>query len=203
MIFLEKKGGISLSWTKINIDDLTTDKISSIKFPYCRKRNFIDNLTIFNYQNEKTSDTSNILILKLSGTGSSTLELHRINFKILPKIIIEKDNEFAHYSFNSESIIENFGYFYIPKSTSETEHQLIYCSKSNTMNIFRGDYDILDAHIQNNLISDDLRLFKVQHQIEIASEDANNGFTVITYNKDNNYFVQISDVSIDIYNNLL
>ena len=201
--FFGKKGGISLSWTKINIDDLTTDKISSIKFSYCRKRNFIDNLTIFNYQNEKTSDTSNILILKLSGTGSSTLKLHRINFKILPKIIIEKDNEFAHYSFNSESIIENFGYFYIPKSISETEHQLIYCSKSNTMNIFRGDYDILDAHIQNNLISDDLRLFKVQHQIEIASEDANNGFTVITYNKDNNYFVQISDVPIDIYNNLL
>ena len=31
----------------------------------------------------------------------------------------------------------------------------------------------------------------------------NDGFTVITYNKENNYFVQISDVPIDIYNNLL
>ena len=201
--FFGKKGSITLSWAKINLDNLTIDKISSINFFNCRKRHYMDNLTIFNYQNENLLDTSNILILKLSGSGSPSLKLHRIQFKILPKIIIEKENEFSHYSFNSESIIENFGYFYIPKTNNETKHQLLYCSKSDTMNIFRGDYDILDAHFLDNLISGDLRLFKVDHQKEIISDDGNNGFTIITYNKEDNYFVQIFDVPIDIYNNLL
>ena len=188
--FFGKKGSITLSWAKINLDNLTMDKISSINFFNCRKRHYMDNLTIFNYQNENLLDTSNILILKLSGSGSSSLKLHRIQFKILPKIIIEKENEFSHYSFNSESIIENFGYFYIP-NINETKHQLLYCSKSDTMNIFRGDYDILDAHFLDNLISGDLRLFKVGNQKEIISDDGNNGFTVITYNKEDYYFVQI------------
>ena len=201
--FFGKKGNITLSSSKINLADLSIDKIQTNNFAICKKRNFMDNLFIFNYKNENLSDTSNILVLKLSGSGASPLKLHKIQFKILPKIIIEDENDFVHYSFNSESIIERFGYFYIPKTNNETKRQLIYCSEQKTMSILRGDYNIIEEKFLINLISDDLRLYKVPYQQEFDRKEYYNGITIITFNNDKSYFVQIMDVSEEVYNNLV
>ena len=200
-----KRGIISLSYSRLNNSNLGDNmeiELLSLKYVNSKSKIFANYITIFNYKNEIKSDKENILILKLSSFGLSTLKIQKIQFKILKKIILQEENEFNHFSFNSNLNFDNFGYFYIPKMKNETKRQLIYCSQSNTMNIYNGDYNIVESFSgnQNYEIS---RLYKYSHQKENNSYFNEQGITIISFNKENKYFIQIIDVSIDFYNNLL
>lgn len=66
------------------------------------------------------------------------------------------------------------------------------------MNIYKGDYNIIED-ASDYLISENSRLDKISEPSEPNKEI---DFTVITYNEKNNYFVQVAEVSIEIYDNL-
>ena len=198
-----KKFGLSLSSAKINYSNFSFDMISEFNFSYIKYKTIFDIFLIYNYKNNNISTTSDILILKLSGSRLPSLKLHTIKFKVLQKNIIDKINNLAHYSFNSESIIDNVGYFYIAKEKNETKRQLIYCSESKTMGIFRGDYNISDSQYSGSLITNNYRLYKISHQNGINSKENFDGITIISFNKENSYFIQIIDISEEIYNNLI
>ena len=194
---------LNVSSAKINYSNFSLDKISKLDFSFIRSKTIFDIFSIYNYVNNNISNTSDILILKLSGSGLPSLKLHTIQFKPLQKIIIDKINNLAHYSFNSESNIENIGYFYIPSENNETKRQLIYCSESKTMGIFRGDYHISDNQYIGSFISNNFRLYKISHEKGINPKDNFDGYTIITFNKEKSYYIQIIDISEEIYNNLM
>ena len=192
----DKKESIALSYAKINTSNLSFNELSEINFNLSRHRVFLNLFTIFNCKIDNITD---LVLIKVSGSSLPLLKVHKIQFKILPRIIRQEGNTLDHYSFNSELIIERIGYFFVNKITDETKGLLIYCSKDKTMSIFKGDYNIIEAH-PNNLISDDSRLYKITEKIEFDEKD---GYTVITFNEKNKYFVQIIDAPNDICDNLL
>ena len=188
--FSNEKESILLSYSIINNSKLSLNEIPEENFNMVNHKTFLNIFTIFNC---KICNASNILIIKLSGAGLSSLNLHKIQFKILQKIIIPEEKELYNYSFNSKFNIEKIGYFYIKRALNETKRKLIYCSKDKTMNIFKGDYNI-NGENKENSISNDLRLYKISAEYD---------YTIITFNEKDNYFIQLADIPIDIYDNLL
>ena len=124
--------------------------------------------------------------MKLSSNGFNSLKIRTIHFKEFKKIVINDNiNDLFYQSFNSELLIDKVGYFYIQKLSNNTKRQLIYCSKDNTMTVYKGDYDLID---QNSEISfDKIRMFKISHNIEDYSGNDFDGLTIITNNKVDNY----------------
>ena len=194
--FSDEKESVVLSYAKINTSNLSFNEISQINFNQSKHKVFQNLFTIFNCKIENMTD---LVLIKVSGTGLPFLNMHKIQFKILPRIIRQEENDLGHYTFDSELIIERIGYFYIKKIANETKGQLIYCSKDKTMSIFKGDYNIIEDK-SNNLISDDSRLYKITGEREI---DEINDYTIITFNEKNKYFVQIVDAQNDICDNLI
>ena len=194
--FSDEKESVVLSYAKINTSNLSFNEISQINFNQSKHKVFQNLFTIFNCKIENMTD---LVLIKVSGTGLPFLNMHKIQFKILPRIIRQEENDLGHYTFDSELIIERIGYFYIKKIENETKGQLIYCSKDKTMSIFKGDYNIIEDK-SNNLISDDSRLYKITGEREI---DETNYYTIITFNEKNKYFVQIVDAQNDICDNLI
>ena len=190
-----EKETILLSYSIINNSKFSLKKFSEKNFNACNYKIFSKFFIIFNCENAGISrlNNENILIIKLSGTGLSSLNLHKIQFKILPRIIIPEEIDFYHYSFNSKFDVEKIGYFYITRGSNEIKRKLIYCSKDKTMSIFKGDYNIIGDYSEN-LISNDLRLYKISDE---------NEYTIITFSEKDNYFIQLADIPMDIYNNLL
>ena len=81
------------------------------------------------------------------------------------------------------------------------KRQLIFCSLTNTINLFLGDFDIIEQNLDNSF--DKYKLFKISHNDEDMPGYNFNGYTIITFNKDNNYFIQITDINKEIYDNSL
>ena len=173
-------------------------------FSSCKSRFNGNSLTVFKCTKNSINikNNSNFLILKLSSTGFNSLKIRTIHFKEFKKIVInDNQNELFYQSFNSELLIDKVGYFYIPKLNNNTKRQLIYCSKANSMTVYYGDYDLID---QNSEVSfENMRLFKISHNNEDYSGNNLDGFTIITNNKVDNYFIQITDIDKDVYDNLL
>ena len=198
--FSDLKENVELSYARINNSNISLNDISKINFSISVHKIFLNLYTIYNCKNNDVQalNTSNFLLIKLSGVGLPFLNLHKIQFKLLPRIIIPEDNVLSHYSFNSEFGIEKIGYFHIRRPKNESKRQLIYCSSDKTMNIYKGDYNIIED-ASDYLISENSRLDKISEPSEPNTEI---GYTVITYNEKNNYFVQVAEVSIEIYDNL-
>ena len=179
--------------------------IYSSNFNYCKSRFFRDSIFLYKcVKSQNINDNKNMIIIKVSGSGLFPLKIRTIMFKELKKININ-DNEYIdrlyYKSFNSEYLLDKIGYFYISK-INNTKRQLMYCSKDNTMIAYYGDYDIFDNN-QKILNYDNLRLFKISHNNSDYLNNNFDGFTIFTYNKDNNYFIQLIDINIDTYDNLL
>ena len=211
--FSFKRGMVSLSFLEMNIDlNILNDNnktylnnqipLYSSNFSNCKSRHNWNSLAFFRCIKNNLKNNSNILILKLSSTGINPLKIRKIHFKEFKEYIINTNlNESFYKTFNSELLINKMGYFYIPKLINESKYQLIYCSKQNTMNIYYGDFDITESKTEFDSF-DKIRLFKISH----SSKDYNNnfnGYTIITNNREDNYFIQVIDISKDIYDNLL
>ena len=200
---LFKRGTITLGFLEIRIDDLNNrymeNQIYSLDFTYCKNRFYGNSLTVFKC--EKKMDIkkdANIILLKISSSGIFPLKIRKVHFKELNKIIFEenKNINFYYKSFNSNNLIDKLGYIHIPQLNDNAKKQLVYCSLSNTMNIFSGDYDIIESNFENSY-SDNVKIFKISH------EDNPDGFTIISFNKDSRYFIQVIDVDKEIYDYLL
>lgn len=208
--FTQKRGGIALSFLDmdINLSDVNEINIKSqitlSNFTNCKSCFNGNSLTVFKCTKNgiNLKNNSNILILKLSSNGFNSLKIRTIHFKEFKKIVINDNiTDLFYQSFNSELLIDKVGYFYIPKLSNNTKRQLIYCSKDNTMTVYKGDYDLID---QNSEISfDKIRMFKISHNNEDYSGNDFDGLTIITNNKVDNYFIQIADIDKDVYDNLL
>ena len=209
--FSFKRGLISLSFLEMNIDlnylndnnkTFLNNQIYSSNFSFCKSRYNWNSLTFFRCIKINLKNNSNILILKLSSTGINPLKIRKIHFKVFKQYIVDTNfNESFYKTFNSELLINKIGYFYIPKLSTESKYQLVYCSKQNTMNIYFGDFDIIESKTEIDSF-DKVRLFKISHN----SDDLNhnfNGYTIITNNREDNYFIQVIDINKDIYDNLL
>ena len=208
-----KRGAISLSSLEANIElgNLNNNTylqkyIYLSNFANCKSRFYWNSISSFKCLNSiHLNNNSNIIIIKISSSGINSLKVRKIHFKELKRIILD-DNEYKnglyYKSFNSDFLIDKFGYFYLPKINNDTKRQLIYCSNENTMTLYYGDYDIIDQN-QDILNFDKLRLFKISHDNKDYMENNFDGFTIFTYNKDYNYFIQLIDVNIDIYDNLI
>jgi len=208
--FSFKRGMISLSFLEMNIDlnnlndniAYLNNKIYTYNFSNCKSRHNWNSLAFFRCIKSNLNNNSNVLILKLSSTGINPVKIRKIHFKKFKEYIIDTNfNESFYKAFNSELLINKMGYFYIPKLTNESKYQLIYCSKQNTMSLYYGDFDITESKTEIEFF-DKIRLFKISHN----SEDYNNnfnGYTIITNNKEENYFIQIIEINKDIYDNLL
>ena len=81
-----EKERILLSYSTINNSKFSLKKFSEKKFNACNPKIFSKFFIIFNCENAGISrlNNENILIIKLSGTGLSSLNFHKIQFKILP-----------------------------------------------------------------------------------------------------------------------
>ena len=208
--FTKKRNAVTLSTLdkEINLNDLSNINVESqlylSNFSNCKSRFNGNSLTVFKCTKNgiNLQNNSNILILKLSSTGLNTLKIRKIHFKEFKKIIINDTiNEVFYQSFNSENLIDKVGYFYIPKLNNNIKHQLIYCSKDNTMTVYYGDYDLIDQNSEASF--EKMRMFKISHNSEDYSGNNFDGFTIITNNKDDNYFIQVADIDKDVYDNLL
>ena len=198
--------------TNIELNDLNNvtylqNYIYSSNFAHCKSRFFRDSIFFSQcFKSKNINNNQNIIIIKVSGSGIAPLKTRKILFKELKRININ-DNEYIdklyYKTFNSEYSIDRIGYFYLSKINNDTKRQLIYCSKDNTMTVYYGDYDIIDSNNQEVLSFDNLRLFKISYNNSDYLENVFDGFTFITYNKDNNYFIQLIDINTDIYDNLL
>ena len=207
--FTSKRGMIALSYLEINNEELNyifKNEIISSDFTICKNRMYMNSLTIFKcVKNMNAKNDKNILLLKISSNSLYPLKIRKIHFKELKKKIIEENSYTNGYfikSFSSGNLIDKLGYFYIPKLIDSIKKHLVYCSKANTMSLYYGDYDIIEQNqdIQN---ADKLRLIKISHNKEENFNDNFDGFTIITFNKDINYFIQIIDINKEIYDNLL
>ena len=208
--FTQKRGAIALSFLDIDIklndvnDINIKNQIYLSNFSNCKSRFNGNSLTVFKCTKNgiNLKNNSNILILKLSSTGFNSLKIRTIHFKEFKKIVINDNiNELFYQSFNSELLIDKVGYFYIPKLNNNTKRQIIYCSKDNSMTVYNGDYDLIDQNLE--IRYDKIRMFKISHNNEDYSGNNFNGLTIITNNKVDNYFIQITDIDKDIYDNLL
>ena len=205
--FSLKRGMVSLSSIEANIDinevnnnTYIENRILISNFINCKSRVW-NSLTFFRCFKNKTD--SNIIILRISSSGINPLNIRKVHFKELKRTIIdEKNNGLYYQSFNSQNLVDKFGYIYIPIINNDTKRQLLYCSKENTLSVYFEDYDIVG---QNSIVSflDKLRLFKISHSKSDYERKNFSGFTIITYNKDINYFIQLIDINKDIYDNLL
>ena len=205
--FSLKRGMVSLSSIEANIDinevnnnTYIENRILISNFINCKSRVW-NSLTFFRCFKNKTD--SNIIILRISSSGINPLNIRKVHFKELKRTIIdEKNNGLYYQSFNSQNLVDKFGYIYIPIINNDTKRQLLYCSKENTLSVYFEDYDIVG---QNSIVSflDKLRLFKISHSKSDYEKKNFSGFTIITYNKDINYFIQLIDINKDIYDNLL
>lgn len=205
--FSLKRGMVSLSSIEENMDinevsnhTYIENKILTSNFVTCKSRAW-NSFTFFRCF--KNKNDSNIIILRISSSGINPLNIRKVHFKELKRTIIdEKNNGLYYQSFNSQNLVDKFGYIYIPIINNDTKRQLIYCSKENTLSVYFEDYDIVE---QNSVISflDKLRLFKLSHSKSDYENKNFSGFTIITYNKDINYFIQLIDINKDIYDNLL
>ena len=205
--FSLKRGMVSLSSIEENMDinevsnhTYIENKILTSNFVTCKSRAW--NSFAF-FRCFKNKNDSNIIILRISSSGINPLNIRKVHFKELKRTIIdEKNNGLYYQSFNSQNLVDKFGYIYIPIINNDTKRQLIYCSKENTLSVYFEDYDIVE---QNSAISflDKLRLFKLSHSKSDYENKNFSGFTIITYNKDINYFIQLIDINKDIYDNLL
>lgn len=208
-----KRGIATIHSLQISNDELNNinyniefeKQINSSVFTTCKTRYMPNFLTAFRcLKNSNLKNESNIMIIKISSSEIYPLKIRNIQFKELKKIIIDENeykNEIFYNSFNSENLIKNFGYYYIPKSNDIMKRQLVYCSLSNTINIYFGDFDIIEQNL--DVAYDKIRLFKLSHNNEDIPGNNFDGFTIITFNKDSNYFIQIIDINKDIYDNFL
>lgn len=205
--FSFKRGMISLSFLEMSIDlDILNDnnKIplhpsNLSNFSNCKSRHNWNSFAFFRCTKNNLKNNTNILILKVSSIGINPLKIRKVHFKKFEEYIIDTNlNKSFHKTFNSEILINKMGYFYIPKLAKESKYQLIYCSKQNTMNIYYGDFDITESKTEFDSY-DKIRLFKISHN----SKDNFSGYTIITNNREENYFIQVIDISKDIYDNLL
>lgn len=203
--FSLKRGMISLSSLEINVDlnylnnnTYLEKQIFSSSFINCKSR-LSTSLSLFKCI--INNNNSNIIILKISSSGINPLKIRKIHFKELKRNIIN-EKELYYKPFNSDFLIDKIGYLYIPKTNEDNKFQLIYCSMPNTMSILFGDYDIIEpkSAIQN---LEKTRILKISHNNNDYSCNNFTGFTILSYNKDYNYFIQIIDINKDIYENLL
>ena len=205
-----KRGAVSLSFLEIrleseDINDLINleKELYSSNFINCKSRYYFNLLTFFKCS-KNISSNSNYIILKVSSSGINHLKIRKVQFKELKRIIIDEhdyNNGLYYKSFNSELLIDRIGYFYLPKEKNSSKKQLMYCSQSKTMNFYYSDYDIIEQ-TNGALYLENARILKISHD---NNEENNNfnGFTIITINKEANYFIQLTDITDDLYDNLL
>lgn len=200
---------LSLSEMNFELNDLDNRDnffklLNSSKFSNCKSRFNGNSLNFFKCTKKaNVANNSNFMIIKLSSSGNTPLKIRKLQLKSFKKILNEENIKgFYYQSFNSKYLINKIEYFYIPKSNNDTKYQLIYCSKPNSMNIYYGDYDIIEqtSEIEN---FEKIRLFKISHNNEDYNGNNFEGFTIITNNREENYFIQIIDINKDIYDNLL
>ena len=180
-------------------------QINSSNFVNCIFRPIFSSLIAYKcINNINIKNESNAIIIRISSSGIYPLKIRNIQFKQLKRIIIDENeynNRLFYHSFNSEHLINRFGYYYIPKSSNIMKRQLIFCSLSNTINLFLGDFDIIEQNLDISFDKD--KLIKISHNDEDIPGYNYDGYTIITFNKDNNYFIQITDISKEIYDNFL
>ena len=205
--FTLKRGMVSLTSQEYNIElnDINNNTyfknlIYSSNFSACKSRYNWNSFTFFKCL--KRRNESNIIIIKVVSTGTYPLNIRKIHFKELKRTIIDRSNNDYYYkSFNSQYLIDKIGYIYIKKINDNIKKQLLYCSKDNTMTVYSGELDLVEFN-NVDLFYDKVRLFKLSDSVSDYEPNNFIGFTIITFNKDINYFIQLVDINKDIYDNL-
>lgn len=82
--FSDLKENVELSYARINNSKILLNDISKINFSISVHKIFLNLYTIYNCKNNDVQalNTSNFLLIKLSGVGLPFLNLHKIQFKL-------------------------------------------------------------------------------------------------------------------------
>ena len=154
-----------------------------------------------NNKNNKDIDNK-LLIIKMylnDNNNENKLKIKSINFRYLPLILLKEQiynykNSYIEY-YKSNNYIDKIGYYYIPIRNLKS-NKILYCPYENTMALYFGELDI-----SKNLILPSLENQKI-YIINPNNSTLFNGITILTVNKNSNYFLQYGDIDESILNNI-
>ena len=193
-----------LSYKEMNIDieNYDYDKLYSlalnenISYTDCNY-GYDSNLIVY-FKYTKKSD-NNILFLKLTASGNFNVEIDEIYFKEYQRKIFDGNTEDSKFfeEFKSDLIIDKIAYIYIPKTAINLQkYFIIYNSNPDTMNVYYGDYDIVDKN-SSIKVNSQIRCFRFY----FGDDDSSEGYTILAMNNNEDYFIQILEINELIYNN--
>ena len=208
---------ISLDYLLINLKDNFSENNNEINNEYINniinnnQNNFIklkyfcdeeNSIIIYKANPNKIENINKLLILKIYPNDKdikNRLKLKIFNFRSLPLVLLTDEvyNDRRSYIqyYNSENYLDRIGYYYIPIK-SVNKNKILYCPYENTMDLFFGEFDV----------SENIMLPSMENQKLLIINPNNatlyNGITIITRNKNNNYFIQFGDIDDTITNNL-
>ena len=119
--------------------------------------------------------------------------------KIYHRKIFDGNTEDSKFfeEFKSDLIIDKIAYIYIPKTAINLQkYFIIYNSNPDTMNVYYGDYDIVDKN-SSIKVNSQIRCFRFY----FGDDDSSEGYTILAMNNNEDYFIQILEINELIYNN--
>ena len=154
-----------------------------------------------NNKNNKNIENKLIIIKMYLNDNNieNKLKAKSINFRHLPLILLTDkiynyNTSYIGY-YKSNNYIDKIGYYYIPIRNLKS-NKILYCPYENTMALYFGELDI-----SKNLILPSLENQKI-YIINPNNSTLFNGITILTVNKNNNYFLQYGDIDESILNNI-
>ena len=193
-------------------NDINNDEINDLIIN--NKQNFVKLNSIYdqgkslyfykvdiNNKNNKNIDNK-LLIIKMylnDNNKENKLKAKSINFRYLPLILLTekiynyKSSYIGYYK--SNNYIDKIGYYYIPIKNI-ISNKILYCPYENTMALYFGEFDISKNYILPSLENQKLYIINPNNSTLF------NGITILTVNKNSNYFLQYGDIDENILSNI-
>ena len=156
-----------------------------------------------NLSNKKNKNITNkLMIIKMHLNDDdikNKLKTKSINFRYLPLIILTDklynyNSSYLTY-YKSSNYIDKIGYYYIPIRNLNS-NKILYCPYENTMTLYFGELDISKNSILPSLENQKIYIINPNNSMLF------NGITILTINKNNNYFLQYGDIDENILGNI-
>ena len=155
------------------------------------------NLIYYKFTKDSFSFLANIIFIKISANTNNVndFSINQICTKNLQKEVLNTTT--YKKFFNSPSILNKTGYYYLPKQLVLND-TILYCSKIDTVTIYEGEYDIISGNSPGYLIND--KIFPVPN----IYNNTSNGYTIIISNiGDDSFLFQLDTLDPKIKNSLL
>ena len=176
------------------------------KDSFVKMHSFYDNtdsLDFYKAPINKKENLNKLLILKISLNDSNMdnkLKLKYIYFRFFPLIILTEEiynsnKSYIQYYNSSQHFLDKFGYYYIPINFLD-KNKLIYCPYEKTMNLYLGEFDITE-NLKMTLL-DNRKIYIINP----LNSTLYSGITVVTLNRNSNYFFQFGEINEIIIDNL-